>query len=112
MQISYWIKEPTRSNVITKTQIPNKASFNLFVTYFNLMDKKGLSFHLSKNSEFEMDKLFAKNGFHYLALQLGGLKEFLVLPNENLEVLTKNIVSKIDNCKTENDVLNLIIEEM
>lgn len=109
---NYWTKDETRNEVITKTKIPNKGNFNLFATYFNLMDKKGLSFYLSENSEFEMDKLFVKNGFHYLALQLGDLKEFLVLPNENLEVLTENIVSKIDNCNAENDVLNLIIEEM
>lgn len=112
MAENYWIKDQKRSKVITKTHIPNKGNFDFFATYFNLMDKKGLSLHLNANSEFVKDKLFVKNGIYYLVLQLGDLKEFLVLPNENLEVLTESIISKIDNCKTENDVLNLIIEEM
>ncbi|MGI6291292.1 MAG: hypothetical protein ACOXZH_02540 [Bacteroidales bacterium] len=112
MQQNYWIKDEKRHEVITKTQIPNKANFKLFATYFHLMDKKGLSFHLNANSEFEKDKLFAKNGFHYLALQLGDLKEFLILPNENLTEYIDRVVSKIDTCKTENDVLNLLVDEM
>ncbi|MCO5232301.1 MAG: hypothetical protein M9888_01035 [Chitinophagales bacterium] len=112
MQSNYWVKDITRKEIITKTQIPSKANFNLFATYFNLMDKKGLSFHLNENSTFEIDKLFAKNGFHYLALQLGDVKEFLILPNENLLDYTERIASKIDTCKTEKDVLNLLIAEM
>ncbi|MCO6495974.1 MAG: hypothetical protein J5I91_09895 [Bacteroidetes bacterium] len=112
MQQNYWIKDETRQEVITKTQIPNKANFNLFATYFNLMDKKGLSFHLNKNSEFEKNKLFEKNGFQYIALQIDNLNEFLVLPNENIPEYTNRIVSKIDICNTENDVLNLLVVEM
>lgn len=108
----YWLKDETRIEVITKTQIPSKANFNLFATYFNLTDKKGLSFHLNKNSEFEIDKLFAKNGFHYLTLQIGDLKEFLVLPNENIEILTEKIVSKINNCNNESEVIKLVISQM
>lgn len=109
---NYWIKDQARSEVITKTKIPSKANFNLFATYFNLMDKKGLAFHLNENSTFELDKLFAKNGFHYLALQLGNVKEFLILPNENLTEYTNKVVSKIENCNDETDVLNLLIAEM
>lgn len=109
---NYWIKDETRKEVITKTQIPSKANFNLFATYFNLIDKKGLSFQLNRNLEFDIDKLFAKNGFHYVALQLGDLKEFLILPNENLTEYTDRVVSKIDTCKTEKDVLNLLVDEM
>lgn len=112
MQNNYWIKDITGKEVITKTQIPSKANFNLFATYFNLIEKKGLSFHLNENSEFEMDKLFAKNGFHYLALQLGDLKEFLILPNENIIEYTDRITSKIDTCKTEKDVLSLLVDAM
>lgn len=112
MQYNYWIKDPTRQEIITKALIPSKANFKFFATYFNLMDKKGLSFHLDKNSEFEKDKLFTKNGFHYLVLQLCDLKEFLILPNGNLTEYTDRVVSKIDTCKTENEVLNLLIEEM
>jgi hypothetical protein len=109
---NYWIKDETRQEIITKTLIPNKGNFKFFGTYFNLMDKKGLSFHLNKNSEFEKDKLFAKNGFHYLALQLGGLIELLILPNENLTEYTKRVVSKIDTCKTEDEVITLLVSEM
>jgi hypothetical protein len=39
MQQNYWIKDETRQEIITKTHIPSKANFNLFATYFNLMDK-------------------------------------------------------------------------
>ncbi len=112
MQSNYWIKDITRNEVITKTKIPSKGNFNLFATYFNLIDKKGLSFYLSENSEFKMDKLFAKNGFHYLALQLGDLKEFLILPNENIIEYTDRIASKIDMCNTERDVLSLLVDAM
>lgn len=109
---NYWIKDPTRQEIITKTQIPSKSNFNLFATYFNLIDKKGLSFHLNENSEFEKNKLFTKNGFHYLVLQFGNLKEFLILPNENLIEYAHRVALKINICKTENDVLDLLIEEM
>jgi hypothetical protein len=34
------------------------------------------------------------------------------LPNENIVKYTNKVVSKIGNCKTENDVLNMIIAEM
>lgn len=112
MQSNYWIKDEARNEVITKTQIPNKGNFEFFATYFNLMDKKGLALTLSDNSIIEKDKLFTKNGFQYIILSLNGMKELLVVPNENIEILTEKVVSKIDNCKTENDILNLIIEEM
>lgn len=109
---NYWTKDETRNEVITKTKIPNKGNFNLFTTYFNLMDKKGLSFYLSENSEFEMDKLFVKNGFEYFVLEHDNLKELMILPNENLTGYTNKIVSKIGNCNDETEVLNLLIAEM
>lgn len=109
---NYWIKDTTRTEVITKTQIPNRNNFKLLACYFNLMDKKGLAFQLSKNSEIEKEKLFVKNGFEYFVFEHDNLKELMVLPNENLIEYTNRVVSKIENCKVENDVLNLIIEEM
>lgn len=112
MQQNFWIKDETRQEIITKTKIPSKANFNLFATYFNLMDKKGLSFQLNENSEIENDKLFVKNGFHYLILQLGDLKEFLILPNENINKYAYRVASKIDTCITQKDILNLLISEM
>lgn len=44
MESNYWIKDQTRQEIITKTLIPNKGNFELFASYFNLMDAKGLSF--------------------------------------------------------------------
>lgn len=109
---NYWIKDPTRSEVITKTQIPNKSNFGLFACYFNLMDKKGLALQLDKNSEIEKEKLFVKNGFEYFVLEHDNLKELMILPNENLTGYTNKIVSKIGNCNNETEVLNLLIAEM
>ena len=43
---------------------------------------------------------------------MDGLIEFLILPNENLTEYTDRVVSKIDICKTEKEVLDLLIEEM
>jgi len=34
------------------------------------------------------------------------------LPNENIFEYTNRVVSKIDVCKTEKDVLDLLVEEM
>ena len=112
MQDNYWIKDETRKEIVTKTKIPNKKNFSLFATYFNLMDKKGLSFSLDAKPEFRMDTVFRKNGFEYIVLTYNDLKEFLVLPNENLNEYTDNVVSKIEHCQNETDVLNLMIAEM
>jgi len=59
-----------------------------------------------------MDKVFRKNGFEYILLEHNSLKEFLVLPNQNLNEYTDNVISKIEHCKNETDVLNLMIAEM
>ena len=112
MQNNYWIKDDTRKEIITKTQIPNEGNFNLFACYFNLLDKKGLSFPINSKPDFQMDKVFRKNGFEYIVLTHNDLKEFLVLPNEKLNEYTDNIASKIGHCKNETDVLNLMITEM
>ncbi len=109
---NYWIKDPTRSEVITKTQIPNKGNFDFFATYFNLMDKKGLSLKINDNPKIEKDKLFTKNGFEYIFLALDGMNEFIVLPSNNLQGLAQKVILEIDNCNSEIDVLNLIIEKM
>lgn len=112
MQINYWIKDTTRNEIITKTQIPNKNNFGLFACYFNLMDKKGLALQLGKKSNIEKEKLFVKNGFEYFVFEHENFKELMVLPNEQIISCTEKIVSRIQNCNSENDVLNLLIEEM
>ena len=112
MNTNYWTKDQTRQEIITKTQIPNKENFNLFANYYNLMDKMGLGFQLSKDFDLPNEKLFRKNDFEYIVFDLSGQREFFVLPNDNIVEYTNRVVSKIDVCKTEKEVLNLLIEEM
>lgn len=109
---NYWIKDQTRKEIITKTLIPNKGNFELFASYFNLMDAKGISFHYTENPKLQADKLFEKNGFEYFLLQHENFNELSILPNENLETLTEKIVSKINSCQEGKDVMNLILSEM
>jgi len=112
MESNYWIKDQTRQEIITKTLIPNKGNFGLFASYFNLMDAKGLSFQFKENSELQAEKLFIKNGFEYFVLQHENYNELLILPNENLEILTENIVSKINDCTQESDVFKLVLSQI
>ena len=112
MESNYWIKDETRQEIITKTLIPNKGNFELFTSYFNLMDAKGLSFQFKENSELQAEKLFIKNGFEYFVLQHEIFNELLILPNKNIEILTEKIVSKINDCNRESDVVNLVLDEM
>lgn len=112
MEQPYWLKDSSRKEVITKTQIPNKGNFKLFACFFNLIDKIGLSLQLSKHAEIEKEKLFNKNGFEYFTLEYGGLKELMILPNPKLIEYTERVVSKIESCSDENDVLKFIIAEM
>jgi hypothetical protein len=109
---NYWIKDESRKQIITKTQILNNGNFELFASYFNLMDAKGLSFHLTEDIEIESEKLFSKNEFEYLILQHDNFKEFIVLPNENLEILTEKIISKISICSKNINVIDLVLKEM
>ena len=110
--INYWIKDESRKQIITKNQIINNGNFELFASYFNLIDAKGLSFHLTENIEIESEKLFRKNEFEYLILQHDNFKEFIVLPNENIEILTKKIISKISICSRNINIIDLILKEM
>jgi hypothetical protein len=112
MQNNYWIKDTTKHEIITKTQIPNKANFNLFANYYNLLDIMGLGFQLSIGFEITIEKLFRKSDFEYIILDLNGQEEFFILPNESIVEYTKRVALKIDVCKTEKDVVNLLIEEM
>ena len=109
---NYWIKDESRKEIITKTLIPNNGNFELFASYFNLMDSKGLSFHVIENIEIESEKLFSKNGFQYIILKHSDFKEFIVLPNENLEILAEKIISKINNCNKNSNVIDLVLSEM
>ena len=112
MELNYWIKDETRQEIITKTLIPNEGNFELFANYFNLMDAKGLSFQFKENSELQPKKLFIKNGFEYFVLQHENFNELLILPDKNLEILTKKIVSKLNFCKQESDVVSLVLSQM
>lgn len=112
MESNYWIKDETRQEIITKTLIPSKGNFEIFANYFNLMDAKGLSSQFKENLELQPEKLFIINGFEYFVLKHDNFNELLVLPNRNLEILTEKIVSKINSCNQECDVVDLVVVEM
>ena len=112
MTSTYWTKDTSRQEIITKTQIPNSGNFNLFANYYNLMDKKGLSFMLNVDSDLPIEKLFRRNCFEYLVLEHNNLKELYILPNENITEYASRIITKIENCQNESDFFNLMIEEM
>jgi hypothetical protein len=109
---NFWIKDQTRQEIITKTQIPNNGNFNIYANYYNLMDAKGLGLQLSSDLDIDVEKLFRKNGFEYIVLDLSGQKEVFILPNENIVEYTNRLVSKIDICTTEKEVFDLLVEEM
>ncbi|MFN8266680.1 MAG: hypothetical protein U0T31_01610 [Chitinophagales bacterium] len=109
---NYWIKDETRKETITKTQIPNAGNFDVFATYYNLMDKQGLSFSLNFENDLVANNVYRKNNLEYFVLQYNDWKELYILPNENIVEYTNKVVSKINNCKTENEVLSLLIAEM
>ena len=112
MTANYWIKDSTRSEIITKTLIPNKNNFSLFACYYNLMDEKGLSLHLDEKMKIATDKLCTKNNLQYFILEHDNIKEFFILPNENLVEYTEKVISKIDSCKSNEEVLQLMVNEM
>ncbi len=112
MYKNFWIKDQTRQEIITKTQIPNDGNYTIYANYYNLIDVKGIGFQLGANSDLEVEKLYRKNGFEYLVLEHNNQKELYILPNERIEEYAERIASKIDFCKKENDVLGLLIEEM
>jgi hypothetical protein len=109
---NYWIKDQTRQEIITKTPIPNNGNFNLFANYYNLLDAKGLGFQISSDSDIEVEKLYRKNGFEYLILEHNNQNELYILPNGRIEEYADRIASKIEFCKTDEEVLNLLIDEM
>lgn|SRR5690554_5080279 len=109
---NYWIKDETRQEIITKALIPNNGNFELFASYYNLMDAKGLSFQFKENSKLQAEKLFRKNGFEYFVLQHENFNELLILPNQNLENLTERVVSRINFCHHESDVITMVISQM
>jgi len=58
------------------------------------------------------DQTRKKNDFEYIVFDLSGQKELFILPNENIVEYTNRIASKVDVCKTEKEVLDLLVEEM
>jgi pectate lyase len=112
MQNKYWIKDQTRQEIITKTPISNNGNFNLFANYYNLMDGKGIGFQIGSDLEIEVEKLYRKNGFEYLVLEHNNQKELYILPNERIEEYSERIASKVEFCKSDEEVLHLLIDEM
>jgi len=109
---NFWKKDQTRQEIITKTPIPNNGNFNLFANYYNLIDVKGIGLQLSNNSELEVEKLYQKNGFQYIVLVQKNQKELFVLPNNKMEDFAQRISLKIDFCKNEKELLQLVFNEM
>ncbi len=112
MQQNNWIKDQTHQEIITKTQISNIGNFNIYANYYNLIDVKGIGFQLGMNSNLEVEKLYRKNGFQYLVLECKNQKELYILPNDEIVEYTNRVVSKVNFCKTEEEVLQLLIDEM
>lgn len=109
---NFWIKDHTRQEIITKTKIPNKGNFNVYANYYNVMDVKGVGLQLSGSSDLEVEKLYQKNGFEYLVLEHNHQIELFILPNDRIAQYAHRITSKLDLCKTELEVLDLLVEEM
>lgn len=109
---NYWIKDESRREIITKTQIPNKGNFKIYANYYNLMDVKGLSFVYEANIKIVLEQLYNKGNFQYFVLEDNNLKNLYVLPTENINEFTNLIISKIDNCKNEKEVMDLLIGTM
>ncbi len=112
MQVNYWVKDQTRQEIITKTPIPNNGKFNILANYYNLMDARGLGFRICSDSGIEVEKLYRKNGFEFFVLEHNFQKELYILPNRNIVEYANRIASKVDNCKSEVEVLKLLVEEM
>ncbi len=110
--INYWVKREAYKEVLTKTLIPNNGNFSLMAYHFNAMYKKGIGFYFDKNIKCKNDFVFRKNGYEYVVFEHDNFKEFIVLPNDKLPELAERVVSKIDDCSTELEVINLIIEQM
>jgi hypothetical protein len=79
MQENYWTKNPTRQEIITKTQILNRGNFNISANYYNLIDVKRLGFQLSSNADLEVEKMYRKNRFEYFVLKHNNQKEQHIL---------------------------------
>lgn len=108
--MNYWIKDESRQEIITKTKI--HKNFNLYASFYNLMDARALSFNINESNEIAVDKLYSKNGFEFIVLEIDKKKELLILPNENLFEYTNKVVSKLEKCNDESEVLKLLFSEM
>lgn len=109
---NYWIKDQTRQEIITKTRIPNIGNYNIYANYYNLIDFKGIGFLLSSSSNLEVEKLYRKNGYEYFVIEHNNQKELYILPHKRIEEYADRITSKVDFCASNDEVLQLIIEEM
>lgn len=109
---SYWIKDESRQQIITKTPIPNKGNFKVYANYYNFIDAKGLGFSISDTIDIEVEKLFVKEQFQYLVLEQNQQKELYILPNERMTDYVNNVALQLNHCQTEADVIRLLFSEM
>lgn len=108
----YFIKDLTRQEIITKTLIPNKGNYNIYANYYNLLDVKGLGFQINSTTDFEVEKLYRKNGFEYFILEHQNQKELYILPNENIVDYTDRVIPKLGKCRNDIDAIKILINEM
>lgn len=109
---SYWIKDESRQQIITKTPIPNKGNFKVYANYYNLFDAKGLGFSINDTIDIEVEKLYVKEQFQYLVLEQNQQKELYILPNEKMTDYVNNVALQLNQCQTEEDVICLLFSEM
>lgn len=112
MTENYWTKGDRRNEIITQTQISNKLNFRLNANYYNILEQSGLSFQFNKEIDFQANVYSKQNGFEYFVIEHENVKELYILPNENLLNYTERIISKINSCKTESEVLSLLLKVM
>lgn len=109
---SYWIKDESRQQIITKTPIPNKGNFKVYANYYNLIDAKGVGFSISDTIDLEVEKLYVKEQFQYLVLEQNMQIELYILPNENITDYLDRVNLRLHHCQSEEEVLALLITEM
>lgn len=109
---NYWTKDQTRQEIITKTPIPNNGNFNIYANYYNLIDVKGLGLQISSNTDIEFEKLYKRNSFQYFAIEHNKQRELYILPNDVMVEYVNKIALKINDCKSEEELFELLIREM
>jgi len=98
------------NQIITKTRISNKNGLNIFNTLNNILNVRGISIEIKESHNLKEFKLSERNGFQYISLN--EINEFIILPHDKLDDLILESKSEIDNCRDENELIDLLISKM